>query len=239
MRSRLSLLALLIAVLLLPGSGVTRAAGEAARAERLAIDRFINNAIEKEPVPYQARRRLEGAISKLNETGWMEVSTEYTREQGFRYQVLSQGGSDRIRTRALRKVLEAEQQNLAEWRKGALIPENYDFNFDGLSPDGLIRVDLNPRRQDSRLVDGTVWLSPSSGEMVRLEGRLSKSPSFWVRWVNVTRRYLPVRGLMMPSAVESTADIRMAGLSTFSMTYNYSTIDGHPLHSSPELLTPR
>ena len=31
---------------------------------------------------------------------------------------------------------------------------------------------------------------------------------------------------MMPVAVESTADVRIAGMSTFSMTYDYQMVDG-------------
>jgi len=69
-------------------------------------------------------------------------------------------------------------------------------------------------------------LTATSGNLVRVEGRLSKSPSLWVRWANVSRSYQPVAGAMMPVAVESTADVRIAGLSTFSMTYDYQMVDG-------------
>jgi hypothetical protein len=31
---------------------------------------------------------------------------------------------------------------------------------------------------------------------------------------------------MMPVAVESTADVRFAGVSTFSMSYEYAMVDG-------------
>lgn len=209
-------------------------AAEASRAESGAVERFIND-IEKQPVPYQAVRRLEASSSKLNESAWMEAFTEYTREDGFRYRVLSEGGSERIRNRALKSVLEAEKESIAQWRQGALTRENYEFNFDGRTSDGLIRVQLNPRRRDSRLLDGAAWLSAQSGDLVRLEGRLSKSPSFWVRWVQVTRWYALIRGTMMPAAVESTADIRIAGVSNFSMTYHYSAIDGQ-LVGSPRVL---
>ena len=31
---------------------------------------------------------------------------------------------------------------------------------------------------------------------------------------------------MMPVAIESTADVRIAGMSTFSMAYDYQMVDG-------------
>jgi hypothetical protein len=210
-----------------------------ARAESLAVERFIND-IEKPPISYQATRRLEASSSKLNESAWLEAFTEYSPETGFRYRITSQGGSNRIHNRVLKSVLETEKLNSsqAEWRKGALSRDNYDFNVDGHTPDGLIKVQLTPRRRDSRLVDGSALLSAQSGDLMRLEGRLSKSPSFWVRWVSVTNRYSQLGGTMMPVMVESTADVRVAGVSTFSMRYEYATVDGRKI-VSPEIFARR
>jgi hypothetical protein len=236
MRLRFSLTLAMGCLMALPAVRLSGAA-DGSSAEAVAVERFINR-IEKEPVPYQAVRRLEASSSKLNESAWMDAFTEYSREGGFRYRVLSEGGSERIRSRALTGVLEGEKESAAEWRKSALTRENYDFNLDSRSPDGLIKVQLNPRRRDSRLLDGAAWLSSQSGELVRLEGRLSKSPSFWVRWVSVTRRYLPIRGTAMPAAVESTADVKIAGVSKFSMTYVYAVVDGQTI-GTPQILARR
>jgi hypothetical protein len=60
-----------------------------------------------------------------------------------------------------------------------------------------------------------------------------------VRWVNVSRSYAPVAGAMMPVAVESTADVRIAGMSTFSMTYEYQTVDGQAVNFAPKVLATR
>ena len=136
------------------------------------MDRFIND-IEKEPVPYQAVRRLEASSSKLNESAWMEAFTEYSREGGFSYRVMSQGGSERILNRALKSVLDSETgKRRSSGARRALTRENYDMTFDSRTSDGLIKVQLNPRRRDSRLLDGAAWLTAQSGALVKLEGRL-------------------------------------------------------------------
>jgi hypothetical protein len=88
-------------------------------------------------------------------------------------------------------------------------------------------------------VFGAAILTATSGDLVRVEGRLSKSPSFWVRWVNVSSTYSPIGGAMMPVAIESTADVRIAGESTFSMTYDYHMVDGQAVNTSPKLLVER
>jgi hypothetical protein len=196
-------------------------------ADRGIVERFLAQ-VEKPPVRYRALRRLEAASPKLNESAWLEAVTEYDPAAGFQYTIAAHGGSDRIMRRVLAPVLEKEREQASreEWRKSNLSRANYDFGVGGRTPDGFLKMQLMPRRKDSRLVLGSVLVTATSGDLVRIDGRLSKSPSFWVKWVDVSRTYAPVGGLMMPIAVESTADVRIAGMSTFSMTYDYEMVDG-------------
>jgi hypothetical protein len=221
-------------------AGAPAPAVSASPSEYVAVERFLSE-IEKPPVAYQARRRLEASSAKLNESAWMVAVTEYQPAVGFSYSIIAQGGSERIQRRVLKSVLDAERENSTteEWRKSNLSHANYEFNFGGSAGDGMLRMHLNPRRRDPRLVDGAALLTATSGHLVRVEGRLSKSPSFWVRWAQVSRTYAPIGGAMMPVAVDSTADIRIAGLSTFSMTYEYRTIEGQPVTAAENTLAAR
>lgn len=221
-------------------AGAPAPAVPASPSEYVAVERFLAG-IEKPPVTYQARRRLEASSAKLKESAWMEAVTEYDPATGLTYSIVAQGGSERIRRRVLDAVLEAEQENTtrAEWRKGNLSRANYAFDFGGHAGDGMLKMQLTPRRRDSRLVLGSALLTAKSGNLVRVEGRLSKSPSFWVRWVNVSRSYSLVGGAMMPVAIESTADVRIAGMSTLSMTYDYQMVDGHAINSAPRIFAAR
>jgi hypothetical protein len=212
----------------------------ASPSEYVAVEKFLSG-LEKPPVAYQARRRLEASSEKLKESAWMEVETQYDPAVGLMYSVVAQGGSERIRKRVLNAVLEAEQENSThvEWRKGSLSRANYAFDFGGHAGDGMLKMQLTPRRRDTRLVVGSALVTAKSGNLVRVEGRLSKSPSFWVRWVDVSRSYSPVGGAMMPVAIESTADVRIAGMSTFSMTYDYQMVNGQAINAAPEVLAAR
>jgi hypothetical protein len=211
-------------------AGESAPGGPASPSEYVAVERFLME-IEKPPVAYQARRRLEASSSSLKESAWIEALTQYRPADGFSYAIVAQGGSERIQRRVLKSVLEAEKENstLEAWRTANLSHANYEFNFGGRAEDGMLRMHLSPRRRDSRLIDGAALLTAPAGNLVRVEGRLSKSPSFWVRWANVSRTYAPIAGSMMPVAVESTADVRIAGLSTFTMTYDYQMVNDQPV----------
>ena len=221
-------------------AGAPAPAVPASPSEYVAVERFLME-IEKPPVAYQARRRLEASSRKLDESAWLEAVTQFDPIKGFTYTIVAHGGSERIRKRVLEAVLEAEQENStrAEWRKGNLSRANYEFNFGGHAGDGMLKMQLTPKRKDSRLVLGSALLTAPSGNLVRVEGRLSKSPSLWVRWVNVSRSYAPIGGAMMPVAIESTADVRIAGVSTFAMTYDYQMVDGQAINAAPKMLAAR
>jgi hypothetical protein len=239
-RNKPLLLVLLMGLSAIGLAGEPAPATPASAGEHEAVERFLSET-EKPPVAYHARRRLEASSSKLNESAWMEVITQFEPASGFRYSIVAQGGSERIQRRVLTSVLQAEQENSVSevWRTANLSRANYQFDFSGRTADGMLRMQLNPRRRDSRLVNGAALLTASSGDLVRVEGRLAKSPSIWVRWAHVSRSYSPVGGSMMPVAVESTADVRFAGLSTFAMTYDYQMVDGHAVNGAPRVLASR
>ena len=70
-----------------------------------------------------------------------------------------------------------------------------------------------------------------------LEGRLAKSPSFWVRSVTIMKRYTRVGGVSLPVVIESLADVKIFGKSSFSMRYSYTAVNGrsvgHSASSAP------
>jgi hypothetical protein len=184
----------------------------------------------KDPPPdqYRALRRLEARSEHFRAAGWMEAWTDVDPVGGFRYEIVGEGGSGYVRSHVLRAALDGER-NL--WlssapQRAALTMDNYAFEENGPSADGLEAVGVKARRKDVLLVDGSIFVKADDGDLVRIEGRLSKTPSFWTRRVEVIRRYQRINGIRVPVAIESVAQVLIAGRSTFKMTYEYETING-------------
>jgi hypothetical protein len=181
------------------------------------------------PTQFRALRHLEARNEKFEKSAWMDVWTEGD-VSGFRFVVIGEGGSEYIRTKVFRASLEAEQKMWAagEPDKATVTAANYVFEAGGAQQaDGLLSLTVKPRRKDILLVEGWIFLNPDDGELVRMEGRLSKAPSFWARRVEIVRRYQRIAGFRMPTALESKAHVMIAGPSTFKMTYEYETINGN------------
>jgi hypothetical protein len=192
-----------------------------------AVQRFLARG-EEPPVEYRALRRLEAQNPKFKQSAWMLAWTEYDHVNGFRFQIVDEGGSGYIRTKVLRAALEGEQKIWAdrEPQKASLNRDNYSFDAGSASLDGLTEVGVKPKRKDVLLVEGAIFVQPSDGDLSRIEGRLSKTPSIWTRRVDVIRRYERKAGVRVPVAIESVAHVLIAGRSTFKMTYEYQMING-------------
>jgi hypothetical protein len=196
-------------------------------AQPTVLQRFLARA-EEPPVEYRALRRLEAQNKKFKQGGWMLAWTEYDHVNGFRYQIVDEGGSGYIRSKVLRAALEGEQKIWAdrEPQKSSFNHDNYSFDDGAVAADGLASVGVKPKRKDVLLVEGAIFVQPSDGELSRIEGKLSKTPSFWTRRVDVVRRYERMAGVRVPVEIESVAQVLIAGRSTFKMTYEYQTING-------------
>lgn len=158
----------------------------------------------------------------------MDVRTELTADGAFTFTVLAEGGSGSIRRRALRPILEGERDlsMRGELGRSALTADNYALTDVDVVAPGLARIAITPLRRDRLLVDGAVFVTEDTADLVRIEGRLARNLSFWTTRVDVVRTYGRVAGVRVPLRVDTVAHVRIAGPSTMSMTYQYETING-------------
>lgn len=173
---------------------------------------------------------MEGGLTNSDRRGWMEVWTEYLPGRGLTYEVVGEGGSDYVRDKIFREMLASEQNLIATGKRlrTSLEAKNYVFEDGGQTDAGLQRILLKPAKKSDGILNGSLLLEPESGLITRMEGRLVKSPSFWLRDVDITYKFAHVGGYVVPIEMTSAGRVRMFGRSNFRMTYDYVSIDGQP-----------
>lgn len=181
-------------------------------------------------------RRMHALSERFDHEGWMDAWTEFD-SGGFRYQIVAERGSDKVRNRVLRTLLKREQEMIAtgDFGRGELTPENYEFGPE-TSGAGERYFPIKPKRKDVMLVDGRMVLGPD-GDLLRVEGLLAKNPSFWTSQVHVTRHYARVDGVRVPIATESLAKVKFVGRSKLNVRYEYATINGRAVKTAAALAT--
>jgi hypothetical protein len=191
------------------------------------LQRFLSVS-DPSPTQYRALRHFSAENSRFDLSATMDVWTEVDPVHGFRYRVVSFDGSDLIKSRVFLPALEAEQKmwSSGESEAAAVTPANYVFKDPGERTEGLASLIVKPRRKHLLLVDGWIFVRPEDGELVRVEGRLSKTPSFWTRRVDIEWCYQRFAGIRMPVTLNSVASILMFGQSEFRIRYEYESVNG-------------
>ena len=182
---------------------------------------------------YRAYRRMHAVNEKFKQEGWLEAWTERDHH-GFRYEIVSERGSEYVRNKVLKAVLAREQELIGQGDddRAELSPANYVFEETLSHGKGVRYVQLKPRRKDVLLVDGRMVLNQAGTEVLRVEGRLSKNPSFWTSLVNVIRDFACLDGVRVPVATETIAKLKFAGLARMMVHYEYESINGRPVSLS-------
>lgn len=180
--------------------------------------------------PYRAFRRLEAGITGSSKHGWIEAWTAFHPDRGLTVDVVGEGGHEYVRNKVLRNMLTNEQRLIARGQPlhAALDARNYSFDDGGTTDDGLQRVVLKAARKSHGIVNGALFLAPGAEYVARLEGRLVKSPSFWLTDVDIAWTFARIEGHVLPVEMASAGRVRMIGRSTFKMIYDYVSIDGRP-----------
>ena len=222
MRLRAALTLVLLALVGLP----VVAQNAAPNADRL-LDRFL--APDAPPlISYRAFRHMTATTRGGKMRASLEAWTSLDPQRGFTYEITKTDGSSIIIKHVLVKALEAEQDAVQSANKSqsALTAANYEFLDQSPMGGRLVRVNVKPRRNHVMLINGHLVIESDSADLVRVDGELSKRPSFWTRRVHVTREYDRVGGVHVPISMKSTADVLIVGQSTFEMDYKYSEING-------------
>jgi hypothetical protein len=205
-----------------------------AGARGALLDRFL--APDNPPlVSYRAYRHLAASTRGGRLQAEMDVETSFDAARGFSFIVLGERGSGLIRRHVLLEALLIEQRTAAAAAAAttSLTLANYHFLDASDAGEPLTAIGVRARRKSPMLVNGTLFIHADRADLVRVEGELAERPSFWTKRVTIVRRYDRIAGVHVPVAMESNADIRIVGGSTFTMTYRYVEINGARIEPIP------
>jgi hypothetical protein len=130
------------------------------------------------------------------------------------YKILEAKGNDRGE-KVVRKILDHESEaEKSEVPPTALVRQNYDFELAGEESFQGTRcyiLNLDPKRKDPALIQGRAWVDSNSFLIRKVEGRMSKSPSWWVKGVHLTVLFGEINGIWTQLSTQAIADVRVIG----------------------------
>jgi hypothetical protein len=129
------------------------------------------------------------------------------------YTIVKSEGSDRG-TGIVRKVLDHEVAMATHADANEISPVNYDFTLighDTIDGRDCYLLSIAPKREAVELVRGRAWVDANTFDIRRIQGQTAKSPSFWIKNLNVTLNYGAVNGVWLQTSTQAVADVRVAG----------------------------
>lgn len=121
--------------------------------------------------------------------------------------------------RVVRKVLEHETQMAPSWRQSIISDENYKFSLLGEETvDGrrCYVLGLEPRRDSKELLKGKAWVDAENYRVHRVVGEPAKSPSWWIKKLQITVAFGSVQGMWLQTMSHAEADVRFFGHNVLS-----------------------
>ena len=195
------------------------------------LDRMLaRNAMQDRTLlEFRASRKFYAANVRFKMDSTMYVQTVFRRPDQVQSTVMSQEGSNLIRSRVFDKILEAENETRARKDKQQvdIVPANYNFELAGTedcSRRPCYHMLISPRRRDKYSLDGEVWIDAEDYSIVRIHGAPARRPSIWTLKTEIDRRYKKVDGLWLPERLDSSSNIMIAGHSVLSIEYTYNSV---------------
>lgn len=214
----------------------------AAPGGSLTAEQVVSRMEERNRERAEALREFEGSRTyRLQYRGFpgsrdaeMQVEMNFLAPASKRFKVLSQTGSKFIIDHIFMKLLQGEQEALAEEnrRHSALSRENYDFKLAGYEPgekSGRYILAVTPRSKDKFLYQGRVWVDATDFAVTHIEGEPAKNPSFWIKKTLIQHQYVKVGSFWLPSQNRSESQTRLGGRALLTIDYtNYKIISVTP-----------
>jgi hypothetical protein len=175
---------------------------------------------------YSDLTTIEAQLPQSGQEGVYQLRQIYSAPKSLAFKKVNFTGDSFVKTNVIARLLQSEVEHAkaASNDDTAITTANYKFSYKGiqeLEGKPLCHVfQVKPRHNRVGLFKGTVYLNVYTGAMERAEGKMVKSPSFFVKNIEFAQDYTEVDGFDMVSHLHSTADARIIGKTVVDITHS-------------------
>jgi len=172
---------------------------------------------------YKAATVIRAELPDNAQRGEFELERNYTAPHTLTFKSLRFQGDGFVKTNVIARLLQSEVDHVQKDDPAAtaLRPENYKFSYKGVIQDGdrtLHVYQVKPRKKRVGLFKGHIFLDVGSGSLVRVEGRVAKSPSLFVKKIDFYQEYADIDGFTLPVHMHSEAKAALIGRTVVDIT---------------------
>lgn len=202
---------------------VFAAAVVTAPSSKEILTRVASTTVRRHAISYSGVREYRLHNIRFAKEATVFVHETYRPGEGKKFTVFQRSGSPML-IGIVEKLLASEAEASRPERRSehGINPSNYDARLRGT---GTIAgrvcyvVDLTAKHKSKYLIDGTIWVDPSSYGVVRLEGSTAASVSMWIGAPQIAEEFSETVGLWLPSLTRSVSSGILLGTSELEIHY--------------------
>jgi hypothetical protein len=173
-------------------------------------------------VAYTARTVIKASLPETSQYGEYELERHFAAPRNLQFKPVRFTGDGFVKSNVITRLLQSEVDHLQkdDTSQTALSSANYKFSYKGKTEIGdqiVHQYQVKPRKKRVGLFKGRIYLSSETGSLVRAEGTLVKSPSFFIKKIEFVQDYADVNSFTFPVHIHSEAATRLVGRAVVDM----------------------
>jgi hypothetical protein len=202
-----------------PGSVLTSAAPVLPRmAPDLALAAYQRRSGQQgsDLAAYSASTLVRAELPGTAQKGEFELQRHYAAPRTLEFKPVRFSGDGFVKSNVIARLLQSEVERVQKGDNAliAITAANYKFSYKGLSDvDGRqVHVyQVKPHEKRVGLFKGRIYLDATTGSLVRTEGKVVKSPSFFVKNIEFLQDFADFGRFTFPVRLHSEATARIVG----------------------------
>lgn len=173
---------------------------------------------------YTATSLIDAELPDSSQKAEFELKRHYAAPSVLEFTPVRSSGDKFVKSNVIARLLQSEVNHVQrrEQSQTAIDSENYKFRYKRMAQlnGAVVHVyDVKPRQKRVGLFKGKIYVDSSSGHLLRAEGRIVKSPSFFIKRVDFVQDYATVQGFTFPMHIHSEAQTRLVGKAIVDITH--------------------
>jgi hypothetical protein len=174
---------------------------------------------------YQDTTVIKAELPDTSQQGTFRLRRIFSAPKTLTFKPEDFSGDRFVKNNVIARLLQSEVDHVlsGEADKTAISSANYKFSFKGTEEVNGVPVHVfavKPRQKRPGLFKGKIYLEAHSGAIVRAEGELVKSPSFFIKKIQFVQDYQQVEGFSLIANIHSTAETRVVGKAVVDISHS-------------------
>ena len=165
---------------------------------------------------YSAVTVIRAELPETSQEGEFELQRKFEAPHTLQFTPVHFTGDGFVKSNVITRLLQSEVDHVQKDDPAltAISLANYKFSYKGAShvQNRLVHVyQVKPHKKHPGLFKGRIYLDAHTGALVRAEGSVVKSPSFFVKHIEFLQDFAEVQSFTLPIHMHSEAKARIVG----------------------------